>query len=43
MTTQLEPWTLDPEDPRAPSQAVWEALSDQERARVVATLPEGRA
>ena len=39
MTTHLEPWTLDPDDPRAPSQDVWERLSDPERARVVATLP----
>jgi Uma2 family endonuclease len=32
-------WQLDPEDPRAPSVEIWEKLSAEERAAVVATLP----
>lgn len=32
-------WQLDPEDPRAPSMQAWEAMTPEERARVVATLP----
>ena len=32
-------WTVDPDDPRAPPQAVWDALSAEARARVVAQLP----
>lgn len=30
---------MDPDDPRAPTQAVWDAMTDAERARVVAALP----
>jgi Uma2 family endonuclease len=32
-------WTLDPDDPRAPSADVWARLSPAERGRVVASLP----
>ena len=32
-------YVVDPADPRAPSRAVWEALSEAERRRVVAALP----
>jgi hypothetical protein len=32
-------WTLDPNDPRAPSSEVWRALSPEQRAKVVASLP----
>ncbi|MBN1605600.1 MAG: Uma2 family endonuclease [Polyangiaceae bacterium] len=32
-------WTLDPDDPRAPSQEQWDRMSPEQRARVVATLP----
>ena len=32
-------WSLDPDDPRAPPAAVWDAMSPTERARVLATLP----
>ena len=32
-------WLLDPNDPRAPSSEVWNAMSPEERARVVASLP----
>jgi hypothetical protein len=32
-------WTLDPDDPRAPTQAVWDRMSPEERKRVVDGLP----
>jgi Uma2 family endonuclease len=37
MTTAA--YRLDPSDPRAPTEEQWEALSNEERARVVASLP----
>jgi Uma2 family endonuclease len=33
------PYIVDPEDPRAPPQELWDAMSDEERARVVDALP----
>ena len=32
-------WLPDPDDPRAPPQSVWDAMSVEERDRVAATLP----
>jgi Uma2 family endonuclease len=32
-------WVLDPLDPRAPSEEAWAAMSESERARVLASLP----
>ena len=32
-------WTVDPDDPRAPPEDVWDALSPTERKRVVDSLP----
>jgi len=32
-------WTVDPDDPRAPPEDVWEALSPAERKRIVDSLP----
>lgn len=32
-------WTVDPDDPRAPPEDVWDALSPAERKRVVDSLP----
>ncbi|MDX2055828.1 MAG: Uma2 family endonuclease [Polyangiaceae bacterium] len=32
-------WTLDLRDPRAPLQAVWDAMTDEERREVVESLP----
>jgi Uma2 family endonuclease len=32
-------YTVDPADPRAPSQEIWDALTAEERAAVVASLP----
>lgn len=32
-------YRLDPDDPRAPSQEQWDAMSEDERKRVVAMLP----
>jgi hypothetical protein len=34
-----EGYQIDPADPRAPSQEVWDRMSPEERARVVAMLP----
>lgn len=34
-----EPYRIDPDDPRAPPQEVWERLSAEERARIVDRLP----
>ena len=40
MAQQLpETYWLDPADPRAPSQDVWDGMTAEERARVVAMLP----
>ena len=35
----VHPYRVDPNDPRAPSQELWERLSPEERARVVDSLP----
>jgi len=32
-------WTVDPNDPRAPTQEIWDGLTTEERAQVVAALP----
>jgi len=32
-------WVVDPRDPRAPPREIWDALSDEERAAIVAALP----
>ena len=34
-----EPYRVDPDDPRAPPQEVWDRLTPEERARVIASLP----
>ncbi|HYI01085.1 Uma2 family endonuclease [Hyalangium sp.] len=34
-----EPYRVDPDDPRAPPQEVWERLTAEERARIVESLP----
>ena len=39
MGNDLAGWTLDPNDPRAPSLEQWDRLSEAERAQVVAALP----
>lgn len=39
MVTQHASWTINPQDPRAPSTEVWDRLSPEERARIVAALP----
>lgn len=36
---QRAPFSIDPRDPRAPSQEQWDALTEAERAEVVAMLP----
>jgi Uma2 family endonuclease len=32
-------WIIDPDDPRAPPDEIWDAMSPQERKRIVAALP----
>jgi Uma2 family endonuclease len=39
MSQRPEPWVLDPDDPRAPAQEVWDQLSEVERQHVVDSLP----
>ena len=34
-------WVVDPDEPRAPPQAVWDGMSAAERAKIVASLPAG--
>jgi Uma2 family endonuclease len=34
-----DPYRVNPDDPRAPPQEVWERLTPEERARVIASLP----
>jgi hypothetical protein len=34
-----DPYRVDPDDPRAPPQELWERLTPEERARIVASLP----
>jgi nucleotide-binding universal stress UspA family protein len=36
-------YVVDPDDPRAPSQEVWDRLTEDERAQVLASLPSKRA
>jgi hypothetical protein len=38
-TSPTPRWTLDPDDPRAPPQELWDRMSEDERLRVVANLP----
>ncbi|MDY7226455.1 Uma2 family endonuclease [Hyalangium rubrum] len=35
----VTPYSIDPDDPRAPPQEVWERMTPEERARIVASLP----
>lgn len=39
MSQRPEPWLVDPDDPRAPPQEVWDRLSESERQRVLDSLP----
>jgi len=34
-----QPWIIDPDDPRAPPTEMWRALSDEQRRRLVDSLP----
>ncbi|HKY37093.1 MAG TPA: Uma2 family endonuclease [Polyangiaceae bacterium] len=34
-------WVIDPDEPRAPPQALWDGMSPAERAKIVASLPAG--
>ncbi|WP_426755543.1 hypothetical protein [Myxococcus sp. Y35] len=35
----FEPYHVDPDDPRAPPQEIWDALSPEERQRICDSLP----
>ncbi len=35
----FEPYRIDPDAPRAPTQELWDALSPEERQRIVDSLP----
>ena len=39
MSQRPDPWIVDPDDPRAPPQDVWDRMSEEERQRVVDSLP----
>ncbi|MBN1612570.1 MAG: Uma2 family endonuclease [Polyangiaceae bacterium] len=39
MSQRPEPWFVDPADPRAPPQELWDRLSQAERERIVESLP----
>ncbi|TKD10255.1 Uma2 family endonuclease [Polyangium fumosum] len=39
MSAPVESYRVEPDDPRAPPEDVWERMSEEERARVVASLP----
>lgn len=39
MSQRPEPWIVDPADPRAPSQELWDRMSESERERVIQSLP----
>jgi Uma2 family endonuclease len=39
MAMRSEPWVVNPDDPRAPPEDVWAALSEAERQRIVDSLP----
>jgi Uma2 family endonuclease len=39
MSQRPDPWVIDPDDPRAPPQEVWDRLTDSERHRIVDNLP----
>lgn len=36
---RVRAWSLDPDDPRAPTAAMWDEMSEEERALVAAALP----
>lgn len=39
MAERPEPWTVDPDDPRAPPQEIWDRLTQEQRQRVLDSLP----
>jgi hypothetical protein len=39
VTQSAVPWTIDADDPRAPPLEVWQRMSEEERERVIASLP----
>lgn len=41
MSWRPDPWVIDPDDPRAPPQEVWDRMSEAQRQLVVDNLPSG--
>jgi Uma2 family endonuclease len=39
MSLRPEPWVVDQDDPRAPPEEIWNALTEEQRQRVVDSLP----
>lgn len=39
MSQRPEPWVVDPDDPRAPPQELWDRLTESERQHIVDSLP----
>ncbi len=39
MTISVDPWLVDPEDPRAPPQEVWDGLTQAQRDELIASMP----
>ncbi len=39
MSVETRRYEVDPADPRAPTQEVWDAMTPEERAAVLASLP----
>jgi len=39
VSQQPDPWVVDPDDPRAPPQELWDRLSDEQREHIIDSLP----
>ena len=39
MSQRPEPWIVDPDDPQAPPQDVWDGLTEEQRQHVLDSLP----
>jgi Uma2 family endonuclease len=39
VSQQPDPWVVDPDDPRAPPQELWDRLSDDQRQQIIDSLP----
>jgi hypothetical protein len=39
VSQQPDPWVVDPDDPRAPPQDLWDRLNDEQRQQIIDSLP----